>query len=146
MKNIFLEISYIKCCEILFSDPIVKSQNWACFWINSIKVLYSLFLLYAKLTTTKMCSCRPLVLAYIKHFSITKRSETSLPACLSTWYLKKHISLIILYYLTKFCLVTGLSSYEVYTFLIFLNFLRSSALSRSATRAATKHSIYHVYK
>ena len=81
MKNIFLEISYIKCCEILFSDPIVKSQNWACFWINSIKVLYSLFLLYAKLTTTKMCSCRPLVFSLYKAFFNNKEVWDE-PSCL----------------------------------------------------------------
>ena len=33
----------------LFPDPSLKSQNWAYLSINSLKVLYSLFLLYAKL-------------------------------------------------------------------------------------------------
>ena len=35
--------------EILFPDPFLKNKNWAYIWIN--KVLYSLFLLYAKLGT-----------------------------------------------------------------------------------------------
>ena len=33
--------------EKLSPDPFLKNQNWAYLWINSLKVLYSLFLLYA---------------------------------------------------------------------------------------------------
>ena len=35
--------------EKLFPDPFIKSQNWAYLWINSLKDLYSLFLLYGNL-------------------------------------------------------------------------------------------------
>ena len=35
--------------EKLFPDPFLKKQNWAYLWINSLKDLYSLFLLHADL-------------------------------------------------------------------------------------------------
>ena len=41
MRNIFLEKSYT--LKILFQDPSVKNQNWACLWISSVKVYTACF-------------------------------------------------------------------------------------------------------
>ena len=49
MRNIFLEKSTQNVVEKLFSGPSIKNKNWAYLWINSLKVLYSLFIMYAKL-------------------------------------------------------------------------------------------------
>ena len=38
----------------LFPDPFLKNQNYYYLWINSHKVLYSLFLLYANLRTIEI--------------------------------------------------------------------------------------------
>ena len=53
-------------------------------------------------------SCGPLAFTSSKAFiKNKKRSGTSLPVSLFTWYLKKNISVVIFYYLTKFqCLFT----------------------------------------
>ena len=53
MRNIFPEKSYTKWAEKLLQDLFLKNQNWACFWIKSVKS-YSLLLLYAKLRATKI--------------------------------------------------------------------------------------------
>ena len=52
-------------------------------------------------------SCGPLGLILYKTFlKNKKRSGTSLPVSFSKWILKKNVSLVMLYYLTKFhCLV-----------------------------------------
>ena len=38
----------------LFPDPFLRDQNWVYLWINSLKVLYSLFLFYANLRVIEM--------------------------------------------------------------------------------------------
>ena len=47
MRNLFYEKSYKKWGGE--PDCFLKNQNWAYFWINSLKFYASLFLLYAKL-------------------------------------------------------------------------------------------------
>ena len=37
----------------LFPHPFLKTQNWACLWINNLKY-YTMFLLYTKLGTIKI--------------------------------------------------------------------------------------------
>ena len=75
------------------------------------KVLYSWFLLYAKLRSIEIywkLSCRPLdFISYKAFLKNKKRSRTSFFDPFSAWFLKTNNFCIIFYYLTKFyCLVT----------------------------------------
>ena len=54
MKNIFVEKSFTKCGEEAISGTFSKKSKWVCLWINSLKILYSLFLLYANLRVIKI--------------------------------------------------------------------------------------------
>ena len=54
MKNVFVEISYTKCDAETIVRPFLKNQNWVYPRMNSLKVLYSLFLLYANLSAIEM--------------------------------------------------------------------------------------------
>ena len=49
MRNIFSKNYTQNVAEKLFPDPFLKNQNWVYLWINILKVLCSLFLLYANL-------------------------------------------------------------------------------------------------
>ena len=57
-RNIFLEMSYIKCGTETIPDPFLKNQDWLYLWINSLNVLYSLLiytvLMYANLTAIEI--------------------------------------------------------------------------------------------
>ena len=62
--------------EKLFPDPFLKNQNATYLWINnSLKALYSLFLLYAHLRAIEIVkpSCRPLAFTLYNAFLKTKR-------------------------------------------------------------------------
>ena len=103
--------------EKLVPDPFLKNQNWAYLWINRVKFYTVLYFI----------SCQDLV----------SGSGSSLPASLSASFLRRMISLVIFYYLTKFnylvvfpswdigqyvfgnCLLTRLWSHNVETKLIF---------------------------
>ena len=47
IRNILLKNYTQNVAEKLRPDPFLKNQNCVFLWINSLKVLYSLFLLYA---------------------------------------------------------------------------------------------------
>ena len=54
MRNIFLEKSYIECGEETSPTPFSKKLNMSISLDQESKVLYSLFLLYAKLRTIEI--------------------------------------------------------------------------------------------
>ena len=54
MRNIFLEKSYTKCCGETIPTPFPKKSKLSMSLDQQSKVLYSLFLLYAKLRTIEM--------------------------------------------------------------------------------------------
>ena len=54
MTNIFLEKSYTKCGAETISRPFSKKSKLGISLDQYAKVLYSLFLLYAKLTAVKL--------------------------------------------------------------------------------------------
>ena len=59
-------------------------------------------------------NCRPLAFTSYKAFlKNKKRSGTSLPASFSAWFLKKYISVVILYYLTKFHCLVVFTSWDI---------------------------------
>ena len=90
-RHIFLKI-YSKCGGETIPTPFSKYQQWGYYWIKSLK--FHTVSLYAKLRATK---------AEIEKQKKKKKrfSEISLPASFSAQFLKKNISLVILYYLTK---------------------------------------------
>ena len=49
IRNILLKNHTQNVVEKLFLDPFLKIRNWVYLWINSLKVLHSMFLLYANL-------------------------------------------------------------------------------------------------
>ena len=51
-RNIFV-------VEKLFPGPFLKNRNWADLLTNSLKILYSLFLLYAKLRVMEIIKTKP---------------------------------------------------------------------------------------
>ena len=114
MRNIFLEKSYTSLTEKLFPDPFLKNRIWAYIWINILKfyIFYSYCLPswgLSKVIETKFQTTCFYLKAFLKN---KKRSGTSLHTSQSVWYLKKNISMVILYYLTKFqCLVAFTSWY-----------------------------------
>ena len=112
MRNILLEKSYTKCggetISRLFSKQIKIEQY---LWINSLKMLCNLIVYEVddyqniKYIETKLqTTCFYFIQSFLK--KAKKRSGTSHAVSFSAWFLKRNISLIIFYYLTKFyCLV-----------------------------------------
>ena len=91
-------------------DPLLKNQNWVYLWINSLKC-YSSFLLYVQVKGYQIYWNRAadcLLFPHIKLFQKNrKRPGSSLHASISEWFLKKKVSHVTSYSLTKFnCLIT----------------------------------------
>ena len=95
--------------EMLFPDPFPKIQHWVYLWINSLKFMQAVFIVsqVEDYQNILKLSFRPLGFTSYKDFlKNKKRSGTNLSASFSAWLLKKNISLVIFYYLTKIhCLV-----------------------------------------
>ena len=88
--------------EKLFPDPFLKTQNWAYLWINSLKCCTVCFHCQSLPNILKL-RCWPLAFNSYKGFlKNKKRSWTSLLASFSAWFLRKSISHVIFYKLTKF--------------------------------------------
>ena len=110
MRNIFVEKWYTKCGREAIPWPFSKK------WKLSISLdQYSKVFLYFVLVVCHVedywkwlkLSCISFAVTSYKAFlKNKKRSETSLPDLFSAWFLKKNISAVILYSLSKFqCLV-----------------------------------------
>ena len=84
MINIFSKIHTQNLVNILFPGSFLKSQNWAYYWINSLKFLYSLFLLYDKVkdyqNISKLSSWPRVFTSY--WLNNKKSSWTSLSTCI----------------------------------------------------------------
>ena len=81
--------------EKLFPDPFPKRQNWAYYWINSLKFHTAWF--YCMLSK-RLSSCRPIVLTWYKDFlKKKKRPGFSLLASFSERFLNKNVLLVIFY-------------------------------------------------
>ena len=84
MKNIFLEKSYIKCCGKSNPRPFCKKSK-----LSILKFVFTACQVEDYRKILKL-SCRPLTFTSHKAFLETKkRSETSLPASVSAFFLKK---------------------------------------------------------
>ena len=87
LRNIFLEKSYTKCDGETISRPFSKKSKLSISLDQDSKVLYILFLLFAKLRTIESDwnkAADHLLLPHIKLFQKTKRGLElfSLPHCL----------------------------------------------------------------
>ena len=110
LRNIFPEKSYTKWGGETFPRPFSRKSKLSISLDQHSKVLYIWFLLFAKLRTIESdwnWAAYYLLLPWGKAFlKSKKKSGTSLPASFSAWVLKKNISLVIFYYLSKFqCLI-----------------------------------------
>ena len=74
MRNIFLEKSYAKCGRETIPRPFSKKRKLSIYLDQSLKVLYSLLLLYAKLRNILKISWRSLAFASYKAF-LKKQKE-----------------------------------------------------------------------
>ena len=107
LRNIFLEKWYTKCGGKTIPAPFFKKSKLSISLDQYSKVLYILFLLFAKFEDYRnwlKLNCRPPIFTSNKAFLKNKeRSGTSLPASFSAWVLKKIISLVT--FLLQPCLV-----------------------------------------
>ena len=103
--------------EKLFPDLFIKNQNWAYLWINVPKFYIFCFYCLPSWGLSKLIvklSCRPLAFASYKALlKSKKRSGASLPALFSAWFLKKNISVVMFYYLTKFQSLAAFTSWDI---------------------------------
>ena len=110
MRNIFLEKSYSKCVEETIPRHLFKKikieymSEWIVYSCIQLGFIVCQFQDYRNILKL---SGRPLAFTSYKFFKKNKkRCGTSLPASFSAQFLKKNISLVISYGLTKFhCLV-----------------------------------------
>ena len=112
MRNIFLKNNSQNVVEKLFPDPFLKSQNWAYFWINNFKVLYSFFFNVCQVEGYQnilKLSCTSLAFtSYEAFLQNKKRSGTRLPVSFSKWYfscsilLTDQISLSVCLYFVRY--------------------------------------------
>ena len=116
-ETFFLKNNIQNVVEKLFPGPFLKNQNYTYLRINSLKVLYILFLLFVQVEDYRnwlKLSCRPLVFISNETFlKNKKKSGTSLPTSFSVWFLKKNISLVIFFYLTKFQCLVVFTSWDI---------------------------------
>ena len=101
-----------------FPGPFLKNQNFAYLWINKVKLYIFCFNCLpswglSKVRLSKL-SCIPFAFISSKAFlKNEKRFATSLHASFSAWFLKKHISVVIFYYLTKFQCLVAFPSWDI---------------------------------
>ena len=92
MINIFLKTSYTKYGRETIPRLFSKKLKLSTSLNQKSKVLYILFLRYAKLRTIKIYwnqIADHLLLPHMKLFKKQKRSRTSLPTSVFVWFLKK---------------------------------------------------------
>ena len=117
LRNIFLEKWYTKCGGKTIPAPFFKKSKLSISLDQYSKVLYILFLLFAKFEDYRnwlKLNCRPPIFTSNKAFLKNKeRSGTSFPASFSAWFLKKNISLVIFFYLTEFQCLVAFTSWDI---------------------------------
>ena len=103
--------------EKLLQDPFLWNQNWVFLWTNGLR--FSTVYLYCMPSWGRYLailkpSSRPLAFTTYEAFlKNKKRSGTSMTASFSAWLLKKNISLIVFYYLTKFHYLAAFTSWDI---------------------------------
>ena len=120
-------------------------------WDEQSKVLYSSFLLYAKIEgyrTILKLSCRPVACVSYKAFSKNKkRFWNSFHASFSAWFLKKNISHVIFYKLTSFhCLITLLLEILGNTCAVIVSFPDCDVINFEINPSLLIKSFFHLTK
>ena len=78
--------------ENLFSDPFLKSQNWAYVWINSLKCYTVCFYCMPSWVLWKYIETKLLTICfYAISSSLKKQKGVCLTASFTAWFLKKNI-------------------------------------------------------
>ena len=114
MRNIFLEKSCTKCCgeTVPTSFSGIEHITGSIIW-NVVGFIFIPWQNEDYQNIFKL-SRRPFSLTSCKAFSKNKkRSGTSFPASFSAWFLKENISLVLLYYLTKFHCLVAFTSWDI---------------------------------
>ena len=108
--------------EKLFPHPFLKNQIWVYLSIISLKfhTVYFIILQVEDYRNILKLSSRPHAFTSNKAFSKTKRSLglVSLPH-LSTWFLEKKISPVIIYYMIKFHCLVAFTSWDIEQYLYY---------------------------
>ena len=116
-ETFFLKNHTQNVVEKLFPCPFLKNQNWAYLWINIPKFYIFCFNCLPSWGLSKMIKTKlQPICSYLKQsfFVFYKKwSGTSLLASFSTWFLKKNISVVIFYYLTKFQCLVAFTSWDI---------------------------------
>ena len=113
MRNIFLEKSYMKCGGETIPRLSPKKSKLSYLWINYLKFYTVWFYWMPSWGLSKYIETNLQTTCCYKAFLKNKnRSGISLPVSFSAWFLKKNISLIIFYYLTKFHCLVAFTSWD----------------------------------
>ena len=106
MRNFFLEKSFTKCHGETIPRRFSKNPNLAYIWINRLKDDTVCFYCIRSWGVSKYSKTKPQTTS----FCLMKRSGTRLPTSFSAWFLKKIISFVVFYELTKFQFIVAFSS------------------------------------
>ena len=113
MRTIYHKNHTQNAVEKLFPDPVLKNQNWAYLWINSLKFYTVCFYHMSHWGLSKLSS-GPLAFTSSKAFLKNKNiSQARLLASFSAWVLRQNISSFIFYYLTKFYFLVAFTLWDV---------------------------------
>ena len=112
--------------EKLFPDYFLKKEKWAYIWINS-QNFYTVYF-YCMLSLSWGISKYIEIKLQITYFYFiyssfkNKKKSGSSPASLTVWFLKKNISLVIFYYLTKCEYLVAMTSWDIEQY-VYCNYL-----------------------
>ena len=102
--------------EIPFPDSFLKNPNWAYLSISSLT--FHTICFYCRQVEDSRnklkLTCRPLAFTSYEAFLKSKKmSGTNLPVSFSAWFLKKTITLVMLYYLTKSSYLAAFALWDI---------------------------------
>ena len=109
IRNIFLEKSYTKCGGETIPRSFSRNSKLSKS-LDQLSFKSNRWGLSKYIETNLPTPCFYLVKFFLKN---KKRSETGLCTSLSAWYLKNIISLVILYWLTKFHCLVAFTSWDI---------------------------------
>ena len=127
MRNIFLKRSCTKCGQETLHRPLSKKSNWAkkLFsdhflkkpksypWTKSLKFYTVCFYRMPSWGLLKYIETKLQTTCFYLTHTHTHKKKKSLPPSFSEWFLKKNISLVIFYYLTKFHCLAAFTSWDI---------------------------------
>ena len=94
--------------EKLFPDPFRKGKTWAYLWINSPKFYTDCFYFMTSWGLSKQVEIKLQTTCFYLIYSLNKKQKK-----ISPWFLKKNISLVTFYKLTKFHCLVAFTLWEI---------------------------------